>query len=236
MTKIVGIIPSRYASTRFPAKPLVDIAGKSMIQRVYEQALKAESLSDVIIATDDERIFSHVEAFGGKAMMTSKMHQSGTDRCAEIANSLADVDVIINIQGDEPFIAPEQIDQLAGCFESTETQIATLSKKLTDPMEIENPSVVKVKKNNSNYAEDFGRKPFTNQQQHFKHIGIYGYRLVVLMAISKLDQSPRELSEKLEQLRWLDNGYSIQLTETEHETISIDTPEDLESVLRLKNI
>lgn len=236
MTKIVGIIPSRFGSTRFPGKPLIDIDGKSMIQRVYEQAKKANSLTDVIVATDDERIFNHVTEFGGRVIMTSSDHQSGTDRCAEIADLLTDVDVIINIQGDEPFVEPEQINQLAACFNNPKTEIATLCKKLSNPDLLARTSVVKVKPGVNGLAEDFGRVPFPNQETNYKHIGVYAYRVETLKTISKLPQSERELTLKLEQLRWLDNGFSIQLTETEYETISVDTPEDLTTILRLKNL
>ena len=236
MTTIVGIIPSRYASTRFPAKPLVDIAGKSMIQRVYEQASKASSLSDVIVATDDQRIFDHVLSFGGKVMITSSEHQSGTDRCAEVLSQLKDVDVIINIQGDEPFIEPDQIDQLAACFENPQTQIATLIKKMESQVDLESDTVVKVSRTDFNKAINFSRKAFSALEDSYKHIGIYAYRADTLKTISKLPQSSNELRERLEQLRWLDNGFQIQLAETEHESNSVDTPEDLERLLRQQNL
>jgi 3-deoxy-manno-octulosonate cytidylyltransferase (CMP-KDO synthetase) len=236
MTNIVGIIPSRYASTRFPAKPLVDIAGKSMIQRVYEQASKATSLKDVIVATDDQRIFDHVIGFGAKVVMTSSAHQSGTDRCAEVLEGLEDVDVIVNIQGDEPFIEPEQIDQLAACFENPETQIATLCKKIEDEEDLLSDTVVKVDRTSANDALNFSRKAFSSLINSYKHIGIYAYRTDTLKVISKLPQTERELTERLEQLRWLDNGFGIQLAETEHESNSVDTPEDLARLLRQKNL
>ncbi|MFM1875345.1 MAG: 3-deoxy-manno-octulosonate cytidylyltransferase [Bacteroidota bacterium] len=235
MTNIVGIIPSRYASTRFPAKPLVDIAGKSMIQRVYEQASKAKSLKDVIVATDDQRIFDHVLGFGGKVVMTSSDHQSGTDRCAEVLEGLADVDVVINIQGDEPFIEPEQIDQLAACFNHPRTQIATLIKKIENEEDLQSNTVVKVNRAGSGQAIYFSRRPFHNLEDSFKHIGIYAYRVETLKIISKLPQSENELAERLEQLRWLDNGFEIQLAETEHESNSVDTPEDLQRLLHQRN-
>jgi len=233
MNNIVGIIPSRYASTRFPAKPLVDIAGKSMIQRVYEQASKASSLNDVIVATDDQRIFEHVLGFGGKVVMTSTEHQSGTDRCAEVLGGLSDVDVIINIQGDEPFIEPEQINQLATCFTNPETQIATLIKKIENEEDLQSNTVVKVSRTETNKAINFSRKAFSALEDSYKHIGIYAYRADTLKIVSKLPQSDRELAEKLEQLRWLDNGFEIQLAETEHESNSVDTPEDLARMLGL---
>ena len=236
MTNIIGIIPSRYASTRFPAKPLVDIAGKSMIQRVYEQASKASSLSDVIVATDDQRIFDHVASFGGKVVMTSAEHQSGTDRCAEVLESLSNVDVIINIQGDEPFIEPEQINQLAACFDNPETQIATLIKKIENEEDLQSNTVVKVNRTESNKTITFSRKPLSSLADSYKHIGIYAYRANTLKMVSKLPQSANELVERLEQLRWLDNGLEIQLAETEHESNSVDTPEDLEQLLRQKKL
>lgn len=236
MTNIVGIIPSRYASTRFPAKPLVDIAGKSMIQRVYEQASKASSISDVIVATDDQRIFDHVEGFGGTVIMTSSEHQSGTDRCAEVLSKLNNIDVVINIQGDEPFIEPEQIDQLSACFENPNTQIATLIKKIENEEDLLSDTVVKVNRTDSNGAIYFSRKPFHALNESYKHIGIYAYRAQTLKIISQLPQSANELAERLEQLRWLDNGFKIQLAETEHESNSVDTPEDLQRLLRSRNL
>lgn len=236
MTNIVGIIPSRYESTRFPGKPLIDIAGKSMIQRVYQQASKAISLSDLIVATDDQRIFDHVRGFGGKVVMTSTEHQSGTDRCAEVLDALSGVDVIINIQGDEPFIEPEQINALAACFENPETQIATLVKKIENERDLYSNTVVKVNCTEANQATNFSRKAFPNIKSPYKHIGIYAYQVETLKIITKLPQSTNELTEKLEQLRWLDNGFKIQLTETEHESNSVDTPEDLKQLLHQRNL
>ncbi|MBI1287129.1 MAG: 3-deoxy-manno-octulosonate cytidylyltransferase [Flavobacteriales bacterium] len=243
MTKVVGIIPSRYASTRFPAKPLVDIAGKSMIQRVYEQTSKAKLLSDVIVATDDERIFDHVKGFGGKVMMTSTEHQTGTDRCAEVLSQLESVDAVINIQGDEPFIEPEQIDQLAVLFENPETEIATLIKRIDDAEDLFSNTVIKVVKAANGKAIYFSRtaipylkgvepKDWLLNAAFYKHIGIYAYRAEVLETLSSLRQTELEKAESLEQLRWLENGYSIQLAETEHESNSVDTPEDLERLLK----
>ena len=236
MTNIVGIIPSRYASTRFPAKPLVDIAGKSMIQRVYEQASKAALLSDVIVATDDQRIFDHVVAFGGNVVMTSNEHQSGTDRCAEVAGNLREVDVIVNIQGDEPFIEPAQIDQLCACFEDAGVTIATLIKKIENEEDLKSDTVVKVNRSVAGKAIDFSRKPFHALAASYKHIGIYAYRAETLKMISQLSPSERELAERLEQLRWLDHGFEIQLAETEHESNSVDTPEDLRQLLHRRNL
>ena len=240
--KTLGIIPARYASTRFPGKPLVDIAGKSMIQRVYEQAKKCAELNEVIVATDDDRIFDHVTGFGGKAVMTSPSHQSGTDRCAEVAAKHPEYDVIINIQGDEPYIDPEQISKLIGCFTDTNTQIATLVKKVLTEQELFNPNSPKVILNNNSEAIYFSRSPLPHirgQEQadwlqhftYFKHIGIYGYRADVLQQITKLPVSSLEKAESLEQLRWIENSYRIKTAETELETYAIDTPEDLEKLL-----
>jgi len=240
--KILGIIPARYASTRFPGKPLVDIAGKSMIQRVYEQAKKCTQLSEVIVATDDDRIFEHVQGFGGKAVMTSSSHQSGTDRCAEVAEKHPEYDVIINIQGDEPYIDPEQISKLIGCFNDTDTQLATLIKKVSNEQELHNTNSPKVIINKNSEAIYFSRSPLPhirgqepqNWLQHFtyfKHIGIYGYRADILKQITKLPVSSLEKAESLEQLRWVENGYKIKVAETDIETIAIDTPEDLKKLI-----
>ncbi|MFI5162443.1 MAG: 3-deoxy-manno-octulosonate cytidylyltransferase [Sphingobacteriales bacterium] len=236
--KVLGIIPARYASTRFPGKPLVDIAGKTMIQRVYEQAKKCSLLSEVIVATDDERIYDHVIVFGGKAMMTSPTHQSGTDRCAEVALKHSEFDTIVNIQGDEPYIDPEQISKLIGCFNHRNTQIATLIKKVLTNEELHNTNSPKVIVNKNSEAIYFSRsalphirgkedKDWLNHFTYFKHIGIYGYRADVLQQITKLPVSSLEKAESLEQLRWIENGYKIKVAETEIETVAIDTPEDL---------
>ncbi len=236
---ILGIIPARYASSRFPGKPLVDIAGKSMIQRVYEQAKKCTDLTEVIVATDDDRIFDHVTAFGGVAVMTSDQHQSGTDRCAEVALAHPQYQVVINIQGDEPYIDPEQITKLAGCFATPETQIATLVKQVKTEQELHNPNTPKVIVNKLSEAVYFSRSAIPHIRGEepanwlefypfFKHIGIYGYRADVLQEITKLPISALEKAESLEQLRWIENGYRIKVAETELETYAVDTPEDLE--------
>jgi len=236
--QILGIIPARFASTRFPGKPLVDIAGKSMIQRVYEQAKKCIHLTEVIVATDDTRIYDHVLNFGGVAIMTSADHQSGTDRCAEVALQHPRYNVIINIQGDEPYIDPEQISKVASCFNNTDTQLATLVKKIQNEQELFNVNSPKVVINKLSEAVYFSRSPLPHirgqEQQnwlshftYFKHIGIYGYRADVLQEVTKLPVSPLEKAESLEQLRWIENGYRIKVAETELETYAIDTPEDL---------
>ncbi len=237
--KILGVIPARYASTRFPGKPLVDINGKTMIRRVYEQAKKATRLYDVIVATDHPEIFKEVESFGGKACYTSTDHNNGTERCAEVAKQY-DVDIIINIQGDEPFIHPEQIDAIAHCFDSPYTDIATLIKQHELNEELNNPARVKVAVTKNLEALYFSRSiiPFqrstanTKPIVYYKHIGIYGYRKRTLLELVELEPTMLELAESLEQLRWLENAYNIQCAVTEYESLSIDTPEDLEGILK----
>lgn len=245
--KVLGVIPARYASTRFPGKPLVMINGKSMIRRVYEQACKCESLSEVIVATDESSIENHVRLFGGNVMMTSGSHKSGTERSAEVAEKLRNVqkefDVIVNIQGDEPYIDPAQIAQVVSCFGGKNTMIATLMKKITSEAELNSPSVVKVLAGTGGQALYFSRAviPFLRDAEknkwlercdYFKHIGIYGYTTDTLMQIVRLPVSRFEAAESLEQLRWLDHGYSIVVKETEYESIAIDIPTDL---LKLTN-
>jgi 3-deoxy-manno-octulosonate cytidylyltransferase (CMP-KDO synthetase) len=244
MSKIIGIIPARYASTRFPAKPLVDIAGKSMIQRVYEQCKKSKSLSEVVVATDHELIFRAVEEFGGKAVMTAENHPSGTDRCYEaFQKSGGDFDYAINIQGDEPFIEPEQIDLLADLLQSNQTQIATLANKITQSQELFDTNAVKVVRNGEDEGIYFSRSPipflrgverenWVNQQDYFRHLGIYAFRSDVLAQITRLPMGKLEQAESLEQLRWLENGYSIKVGITPHKSVGIDSPEDLEKVLK----
>jgi len=243
MANILGIIPARYGSTRFPGKPLIDIGGKSMIQRVYEQSLKSTSLKKIIVATDDERIAEHVLNFGGEVSITSSTHQSGTDRCAEVLqNEKSEFDIVINIQGDEPFINPAQIDLLAVCFDDIEIQIATLIKKIVLEEDIRNPNIVKAIRNFKNEAIYFSRSPIPYRRNpeaeisYFKHIGIYGYRSDVLKEITKLPIGNLEKAESLEQLRWVENGYRIGVKETTIESLSIDTPDDLKHVEKyLKN-
>ncbi len=241
MIRILGVIPARYASSRFPGKPLVDIKGKSMIQRVYEQCLKAKLLDNVIVATDDERIFETVVAFGGKAIMTSSSHHSGTDRCFEALSKLnSTYQYVINIQGDEPAIDPGQIDLLTNLLDG-KTELATLVKGLENIEELHDPNVVKVVFDVNNQALLFSRSTIPHVQNtpqnqwlkhntFYKHIGIYGYRSDILTSITKLKPSTLELSESLEQLRWLQNGYTIKVAETHQESIGIDTPMDLEKL------
>lgn len=231
---ILGIIPARYASTRFPAKPLADIGGKSMIQWVYMQASKSSKISKVVIATDDQRIFDHARTFGANVCMTSADHVSGTDRCFEALTKQDEkYDYVINIQGDEPFISPNQIDLLATLLDG-KTQLATLAKKIENEEVLVNPNVVKVVKNLLGEALYFSRSaiPYLRNANHghtfFKHIGTYAYRADILEEITRLPMSDLEKAESLEQLRWLENGYRIKVAETDEETIGVDTPEDLE--------
>ncbi|MDX5346151.1 MAG: 3-deoxy-manno-octulosonate cytidylyltransferase [Hymenobacteraceae bacterium] len=240
--KIIGIIPARYASTRFPGKPLADINGKTMIQRVYEQASKSV-LDKVLVATDDERIMDHVLSFGGDAMLTATQHQSGTDRCFEAYSHLNEhYDCVLNIQGDEPFIKPEQINTLAETFEDETVQIATLVKVIKSESELFNPNLPKVVLNNEQDAIYFSRHPIPYNRNapmsqwhlkhtYYKHIGIYGYRPEVLEQITLLEPSGLEISESLEQLRWIENGYTITTAVTEYESMGIDTPDDLERAM-----
>lgn len=242
--KFIAIIPARYESSRFPGKPLVDMDGKPMIQRVYEQVKK--SINDVYVATDDERIMEAVESFGGKAVMTSVDHRSGTDRCNEAYKKIGQpFDVVLNIQGDEPFINPEQIDILKACFTDSSVEIATLVKpfdKNTEHNVLKNPSTPKVVISEKLEAIYFSRSiiPFLRDAQEpnwaslhtfYKHIGIYGYRTDVLKQITQLLPGVLEQAESLEQLRWIENGYKIKVGITTFETIGIDTPEDLQKAI-----
>ena len=244
--KFIGIIPARYASTRFPGKPLADMKGKYMIQRVYEQARKV--LDHVCVATDDDRIFNAVQSFGGEVVMTLAQHRSGTDRCFEAYRTLGGhEDVVINIQGDEPFIKPEQIESLIACFDSPQIQIATLVRPFEASEGYEalaNPNSPKVVLNERHEALYFSRSviPYLRGMElaewlarhtYYKHIGMYGYRADVLGQITCLPQSSLELAESLEQLRWLQNGYTIKVGITTQETIGIDTPADLEKAIAL---
>jgi len=237
----VGIIPARYASSRFPGKPLADIGGMTMIERVYRQASKV--LSEVVVATDDDRILRAVTDFGGKAVMTSDKHRSGTDRICEAYSKLAlQSDVIINIQGDEPFIAPGQIEALMRCFQDPMTDIATLARIFDKQMGFEalfDPNLVKLVRGNDGTALYFSRsiipyvrghkwEEWLDNAQFLTHVGMYAYRAKVLQEITRLPQSTLEVAESLEQLRWLQNGYRIKVELTDIPTIGIDTPDDLE--------
>lgn len=239
--RFVGIIPARYASQRFPGKPLAILGGKTVIQRVYEQV--GNVLDDVYVATDDDRIKNTVEGFGGKAIMTSPNHKSGTDRIEEAVEKIGgDFDVVINIQGDEPFIHESQIKELCACFDDADTQIATLGKPFTAEMgmeALENPNSPKIVVDNRGYAMYFSRsvipyirntrrEEWIGQFPYLKHIGLYAYRRDVLRQVTQLPQSSLEIAESLEQLRWLQNGYKIKVGLTDVETVGIDTPEDLQ--------
>ena len=236
--RFLVIIPARYASTRFPGKPLAVLGGKTVIQRVYEKATAV--IPDVYVATDDERIFSAVEAFGGKAVMTRADHKSGTDRIKEAADKIGgDYDIIINVQGDEPFIHASQIESLCRQFDDPTTQIATLGKPFDDISAVENPNSPKIVTDNNGFALYFSRSviPFVrgidrnqwlDRFPFVKHLGIYAYRREVLDAVTALPQSSLEIAESLEQLRWLQNGYRIRVGLTDIETVGIDTPEDLQ--------
>lgn len=244
--KFIGIIPARYASSRFPGKPLADICGMTMIERVYRQASK--ELDEVWVATDDDRIAEAVTGFGGKVVMTSRDHRSGTDRCHEAyRNVRSDADVVINIQGDEPFIDPRQIAALKKCFDDESTELATLVRPFDSSRgydELCDPNTPKVVFDNNMNAMYFSRSvvPFVRNHQHdawasevqfYTHVGMYAYRAATLAEITSLPQGRLELAESLEQLRWLENGYKIKVGITECPTIGIDTPADLERAIAL---
>lgn len=236
--KILGIIPARYASTRFPGKPLIDIHGKSMIMRVYEQCKKCHDLSEVIVATDDIRIYDHVTQHGGLAVMTGLHHENGTSRCAEVINSYRGFDAVINIQGDEPFINPDQISELAGLLKSG-TDIATLATSIQEAEAAENPNSVKVVLDFANNALYFSRSiiPYTrdlheDELSFYKHIGIYGFKPEVLARLPYLEECQLDKQEKLEQLRWMFWGYKIKVGITKFKSPSIDTPSDLDRILK----
>ena len=239
--KILGIIPARYASSRFPGKPLADIAGKPMIVRVYEQCNKANSISDIVVATDDTRIYDVVEKFGGNVIMTSEHHLNGTSRCAEVLENYKiseKFDVVINIQGDEPIIQPEQLDELASLFSDNDIKLGTLVKKETDFSQLRNRHIVKATLDNNMYAMTFWRVSSDENLIHtiqkegffYKHIGIYGFKANTLRKIVALPPTENEQELHLEQYRWLDNGYQLKTGITQFESISVDTPEDAERV------
>ena len=243
----IGIIPARYQSSRFPGKPLVDIKGKSMIRRVYERA--SQALEVVLVATDDERIYQEVERFGGRAVMTSDRHRSGTDRCAEALeiyerSEKTPVNGVINIQGDEPLIQPEQLQEVMQLFDDPDTAIATLVHEHHGLSEIVNPNAVKAVMDKQGRVLYFSRSPIPFQRdvpqekwsRHFTyliHIGMYAYRADVLKEITRLEPSPLEKAESLEQNRWLENGYTIRAAISRYRNYSVDTPEDLERILHL---
>lgn len=242
--KVLAIIPARYASTRFPGKPLAELAGESIISRVYRNVRRTEGVEDVVVATDDESICDHVESFAeeGAVMMTSDEHRSGTDRCGEVVRRLErqgySYDVILNVQGDEPFVEPAQLQTLIACFDNPAVQIATLAAPIKKHDELLSPDNVKVARAANGCALYFSRQPiphlrgvdtkhWLDKGNYLKHVGIYAFRADVLPELCKLDVSPLEESEKLEQLRWLEAGYTIHVALTDHANIGIDTPADL---------
>ena len=243
--KAISIIPARYSSTRFPGKPLADIAGKTLIERVYLQVKRAEKLSDVFVATDDRRIFDEVSRFGGNAIMTSNAHPSGTDRIAEAARDV-DCDLIVNVQGDEPLIPPELIDNLVSFFETEpDLKTVTAAHVITDPRLIKSSDVVKVTLDDNFFAVNFSRSPipaFTGKQKgekgifpegpgYFKHIGIYAFTRETLFEFIRLQPTVREIAEKLEQLRLIENGIKLKTVITDYKPVGVDTPEDVRKVL-----
>lgn len=239
--KIIGIIPARFASSRFPGKPLIDLKGKTMIQRVYEGASKSKFLDKVIVATDDERIFKAVEEFGGHVVMTSDKHTTGTDRCGEVAANYPEADVIVNIQGDEPLVDYRQLDQLCAAFQDPNVQIATLGIQEVSDEDKLNSNRIKIVVDQNENAMYFSRSPIPNTANSkpeiaanfpfYRHIGLYAYRTNVLAEIINLPITELEQVESLEQLRWLFNGYKIKVVPTTIETPNIDVPADLDKVL-----
>ena len=249
--KSLGIIPARYYSTRFPGKPLVNIDGKSMIRRVYEQAACCPDLSAVVVATDHEGILKYVHDFGGEAVMTATTHNTGTERSAEAMEIVqfgkkVNFDIVVNIQGDEPFIFPEQISEVVRCFSNPGTNIATLARKILNPEDITDPNVVKVVFTEDHHVLYFSRAaiPYTRDRKDetkgiedilFQHVGIYGFRSTLLQKLVLLPESSLERTESLEQLRWLQNGFQIFIHETQYMSISVDTPSDLLKILNRKS-
>lgn len=241
--KVLGIIPARYASSRFPGKPLIDLKGKTMIQRVYEGAKRSSQITELVVATDDSRIYDEVIRFGGKVMMSSENHCTGTDRCAEVAKKYPEMDIIINIQGDEPLVDYRQLDQLIAAFSNSKTQIATLGNSNVTLEDLENPNRIKVVLNKNNQALYFSRSAIPNHHHlhsdplefypYLKHIGLYAFRADIIQQLTTLEPCILEKIESLEQLRWLFYGFAIDLVITEFETPNIDVPEDINKVLEL---
>ncbi|MBQ0015808.1 MAG: 3-deoxy-manno-octulosonate cytidylyltransferase [Bacteroidales bacterium] len=237
------VIPARYTSTRFPGKPLAILSGKPVIQWVWEHIAAADNVTRTIVATDDERILNAVKLFGGEAIMTSNTHRSGTDRCGEVVRTLRQngecYDIVINVQGDEPFVQAQQINALIGCFNNPDTQIATLRTAIHSIEELESPNNVKVVSSKNNQALYFSRQPipylrgidpklWISKRPYYKHVGLYAFTTSTILKITQLQQGDLEQSESLEQLRWLENGYTIQVCDTQCSNIGIDTPQDLE--------
>ena len=239
--RVLGVVPARFGSSRFPGKPLIDLKGKSMIQRVYEGAKKSKLISELIVATDDVRILKEVERFGGKAEMTSETHPSGTDRCAEVLSRNSDFDLVINIQGDEPLVDARQLDSLIDGFSDSSVQIATMVTENISAEDLNNPNRIKVVVDNINDAIYFSRSAIPNPQNFsgdsfevypfLRHIGLYAYRSDILKQITKLEPTALEKIESLEQLRWMYYGYKIKVIKTDIETPNIDVPSDVAKVL-----
>jgi len=246
----IGIIPARMNSTRFPGKPLVVIEGKSMIRRVYERTVLCHDLAKVVVATDHKSIFDHVLDFGGEAVMTASSHNTGTERCAEAlemihARDNIEYNLVINIQGDEPYLHPEQISEVVRCFSDPSVPIATLVREIADPEDINDPNVVKVVFDENHQVLYFSRQaiPYIRQKtsgasvsgvRFFEHVGIYGFRGDILSRLVQLPESPLEQAESLEQLRWLQHGFQIFVRETNYQSISIDSPADLRKITNRK--
>ena len=236
---VLAVIPARFASTRLPGKPLVPLGGKPMIERVWNRVRQASSVSGVLVATDDERICSAVEAFGGQAVMTRSDHRSGTERIAEVAAGRKDVDIFVNVQGDEPLIDPAAIDQAVEAIEAdSEVNVSTLAVPISTPADIMDPNVVKVVLDFDGNALYFSRAPIPwvrdrggpVHAQHLKHLGLYAFRRAALLEFATFPQGDLERIEQLEQLRWLENGYRIRVAQTEHDSVSVDVPEDVKRV------
>ncbi|MFZ9027903.1 MAG: 3-deoxy-manno-octulosonate cytidylyltransferase [Crocinitomicaceae bacterium] len=239
--KVLGVIPARYGSSRFPGKPLIDLKGKSMIRRVYEGALQSQLISELIVATDDDRIVQEVRSFNGNVLMTSDQHRSGTDRCGEVASKHLDVDVVINIQGDEPLVDSQQLDSLLKAFEDPDVQIATLGIQDRSEETRKNDNRIKLVKDANGDALYFSRcaiphtdrasDPVLQQMELLRHIGVYAFRRETLLKLIDLPVTALEQVESLEQLRWMYHGYKVRVVETTIETPNIDAPEDIEEVL-----
>ena len=237
--RVLAVIPARFASTRLPGKPLVPLVGKPMIERVWDRVRQASSVAGVLVATDDERIRSAVQAFGGEAVMTRSDHRTGTERIAEVAASRKDVDIFVNVQGDEPLIDPAAIDQAVEAIEAdSEVNISTLAVPISNAPDIMDPNVVKVVLDFDGNALYFSRAPIPwvrdrggpVHAQHLKHLGLYAFRRDALLEFATFPQGDLERVEQLEQLRWLENGYRIRVAETEHDSVSVDVPEDVKRV------
>lgn len=236
--QVLGVIPARYGSSRFPGKPLIDLKGQTMIERVYKGALQSQHISTLVVATDDTRIYDEVERFGGRAVMTQSSHLSGTDRCAEVLSHFPDHEVVINIQGDEPLVSAQQLDQLLLAFEDPKVQIATIVNQSVSSDDLLNVNRIKVLSDAQNNAIYFSRSPLPNMHYSktdsfpwLRHIGLYAYLSQTLRLLSKLPPCALEKAESLEQLRWLFYGYPIRLIESSIETPNIDVPADVEKVL-----